>query len=303
MLSAIETFVDALQENIGPSDVPQEIDLVLDVGMFGGAYMIGVVYYLYALEKKGLTKVIRISGASVGSIVAVLYLTGRFEQAISITHSVFVDELKRTQDLHRFRDMIEKEVPWELERLKTTELHISYRDASTRTLTTCCKFDKKEDLVEAIARSCHVPLMTANSVAEDDKYFDGICPKLFVDKLRPSLFVTPNSCGMFLSTFSLSREKNAAYRILFGIEDAHRFFSRAKDGKSKMCSYVEDWGVFDMISYRNREILAYVMYIILMVRGVLSRLIPDSVKTSFLATWGYDLCSRMCRDMVYLLMY
>jgi predicted acylesterase/phospholipase RssA len=46
---------------------------VLDGGVFNGSYHVGALYFLKEMERRNYIKINRISGCSVGSIVAFLY--------------------------------------------------------------------------------------------------------------------------------------------------------------------------------------------------------------------------------------
>ena len=60
-------------ENLGA------IDLVLEAGAANGSYEIGCLMYLKELEKQEYIKVDRLSGSSIGSISAILYITNQLE--------------------------------------------------------------------------------------------------------------------------------------------------------------------------------------------------------------------------------
>ena len=73
----IDEYINKLIENL-PDEIknrkePETIDLVLDGGVFNGSYHIGALYFLKEMERRKYIKINRISGCSVGSIVAFLY--------------------------------------------------------------------------------------------------------------------------------------------------------------------------------------------------------------------------------------
>ena len=73
----INEYVIKLIENL-PDDIkntkePLVIDLVLDGGIFNGSYLVGALYFLKEMEKRKYIKIDRISGCSIGSVVAFLY--------------------------------------------------------------------------------------------------------------------------------------------------------------------------------------------------------------------------------------
>ena len=71
----IDEYVNKLIENL-PDDSKnlQRLDLVLDGGVFNGSYLIGALYFIKEMERRKYVKIERISGCSIGSVVAFLYL-------------------------------------------------------------------------------------------------------------------------------------------------------------------------------------------------------------------------------------
>jgi predicted acylesterase/phospholipase RssA len=70
----IDEYVNRLIENL-PDETKnmQHIDLVLDGGMFNGSYLVGALHFLKEMERRKYIKIERISGCSIGSVVAFLY--------------------------------------------------------------------------------------------------------------------------------------------------------------------------------------------------------------------------------------
>ena len=69
----VNKLIENLPENIKNRVEPEEIDLLLDGGVFNGSYHVGALYFLKEMEKRKYIKINRISGCSAGSIVAFLY--------------------------------------------------------------------------------------------------------------------------------------------------------------------------------------------------------------------------------------
>ena len=66
-------LIENLPDDLKNSTTPLRLDLVLDGGIFNGSYLVGALYFLKEMEKRKYIIVERISGASIGSIVAFLY--------------------------------------------------------------------------------------------------------------------------------------------------------------------------------------------------------------------------------------
>ena len=66
-------LIDNLPDDLKNSKAPLRLDLILDGGIFNGSYLVGALYFLKEMEKRNYVTVERISGCSIGSIVAFLY--------------------------------------------------------------------------------------------------------------------------------------------------------------------------------------------------------------------------------------
>ena len=58
---------------------PLELDIVLEGGGFNGSFELGALYFLKELEAQKYTSVDRISGASIGSLLGLCYLTNNLD--------------------------------------------------------------------------------------------------------------------------------------------------------------------------------------------------------------------------------
>ena len=70
----VEKFIENLPEELKNTKNPIKLDLVLDGGIFNGSYLVGALYFLKEMEKRNYIKICRISGCSIGSIVAFIYI-------------------------------------------------------------------------------------------------------------------------------------------------------------------------------------------------------------------------------------
>jgi len=66
-------LIENLPDDLKNSKTPLRLDLVLDGGVFNGSYLVGALYFLKEMEKRNYIKIERISGCSIGSVVAFLY--------------------------------------------------------------------------------------------------------------------------------------------------------------------------------------------------------------------------------------
>lgn len=66
-------LIENLPDDLKNSKTPLRLDLVLDGGIFNGSYLVGALYFLKEMEKRNYVIIERISGCSIGSVVAFLY--------------------------------------------------------------------------------------------------------------------------------------------------------------------------------------------------------------------------------------
>ena len=72
--------LSGLLENLSKKKFPYDIDIVLEGGCMNGAYELGGLVLLKEMEKRGNIKVNRLSGASVGALLSVLYAVNKLDR-------------------------------------------------------------------------------------------------------------------------------------------------------------------------------------------------------------------------------
>lgn len=164
------------------------------------------------------------------------------------------------------------------------------------------KYKNVTDILNTIRRSCFIPYITMNKFMEDDKYIDGGTPFIF-DKVVGKNRLYINLCGMdkIIDSIVIKKDKVVTHRILGGVLDIHNFFFRCK--KTSMCSYVEDWGVVRLLSFKIIEMRIYticvIMYIITRVkRGIVDKYYKDNklinIVSNMLRQWLSEIVERYC---------
>ena len=71
-----------LIRNRDPEHIPKKLNLILEGGCMNGAYEIGGLTLIKELERKRLTSINKISGASVGAYAGLLFLTDNLSKYI-----------------------------------------------------------------------------------------------------------------------------------------------------------------------------------------------------------------------------
>jgi len=106
---------------------------------------------------------------------------------------------------------------------------------------------------------------------------DGINPYIFKDRTVDDdkiLFIRLTSYGKFKKMLNIRGEYNHSERMLEGILDTHRFF---KGDKSVLCSWINNWGILDYISFRSRQIFWLIVVLICYMFKKITPYIPDFI--------------------------
>jgi len=281
----VKTFIKTLEK----PEKPVNIDIVLEGGGFNGAYEYGVLMLLKEMEAQDFIKVGRISGASVGSILALCYLSNNMH-FYTDHYDIIRESFKETGTLSKCKEILKERIYGfsdELfESFQQKKLYITYFDVNKKKQMVQESFANKEDLLLGIVKSCYVPFVFDNNVAykiENEAYMDGGQPFIFKERAcddRRILYITINQLGRLRNMFSLKGEKDQNGRILEGLLDAMQFFTYNK--RTTMCSYVNSWNLFDFMVIRCKQagllFAAYFIYCILYTHSC----IPEGIKTTLL---------------------
>ena len=266
-VDVLRNYVEAVANNIDSESLPNEIDLVFGSGAFNGGSAIGAAIFIKELEKQGKIKIRRISGSSVGALVALAYITDKFEYVENM-HSEGRKMMKETGSFQGIRDVFletiniisDNNIEKLIEEIRD-RLFISYNDASNLSYHVVSTYTTKDDLINTLERSCYMPLITDGDVCVDEKYFDGVVPYLFNDSEIPVLVVTLAQVSQLAKIASIRGEENPHARVLSGATDASTFFLT---GRSVLCSWRNKWGYRDYAmhyaSYYCVAIACVVMY-------------------------------------------
>ena len=73
-VNLLNDYIRALILNINPANLPRETNLIFDSGAVNGVYGIGAALYIHNLEKSGYMKIRKISGCSIGALIATWYI-------------------------------------------------------------------------------------------------------------------------------------------------------------------------------------------------------------------------------------
>jgi hypothetical protein len=253
--SYITELISELQTN--NSHIYQNMDLVLDAGAFNGGFQLGALLYLKELERNNITKINRVSGASIGSVLALSYLIDRLD-LISIFSKNIMDYYKCNFNLFIINSVLDTFLSnmnkHDYKKLKD-RLYISYFDYTTKTHITIHRFKNNKDVIEQIKKSCHLPFISTKNECYSNGV-DGAYPYIFKGD-KPSLFLKLISIEQMKTMMITKNETNIYNRVIDGIIDINNFFNKKK---SIMCSFINKWSFIDFMIIRMREII-WILYL------------------------------------------
>lgn len=275
----LKEYISALTININKELIPGEIDVVFSGGAFNGVFGYGICLFLQELENKQITKINRISGCSIGSLLAVNYINNNIDK-------IELDEMFNTMQsnfIERYNldilySIIEKNINQQF--IKDSDLsilknrvYINYFNIDTLKHDVICDFKTKKELIDTIYRSCFVPYLIDGNCLCEDKYMDGIYPYIFNDCKCRCLYINLFSIKKLYRSFFTKDEKNTSYRLLIGVSDLNEFLL---EGNSDMCSWRDKWSYKKQIITRIIEISIY--YILLLYYFLSTYRLPSHIK-------------------------
>lgn len=295
----LRNYIDAVTKNsLNGLDEPKEIDLVISGGAFNGGYGYGVLLYIRSLEEQDKIKINRISGCSIGSLLAVDHLSNR-SLNLEELYTGLQRCLRDNGRLYVLREIVEKVIDNALEdenffTKAKGRLFITRTNVSTGSHEVIENFKNRNDLVEAVFSSCYIPFLVDGKMRYDDKYVDGIVPFLFTDSERPSLYIDLMCFSKFHKMLITMKEVNPHGRIIDGANDASKFFN---EGSAGICSWVNKWGIAQIAIFR----LTYlVLYIVVALLDILSNSsVPMFISDSALYKGVMNTLTRLLRDMLF----
>ena len=299
----IQEYVNKLIENL-PDDIkntktPIVIDLVLDGGLFNGSYLVGALYFLKEMEKRNYIKVDRISGCSIGSVVAFLYFIDGLDLMTKLYTSV-QDDFKKCYNLKimkTLKDMVKDNVPENICEKVNNKLFICYNNIVKGKKTVKSTYKNQDEIFNSIIKSCFIPYLIDGNYLYENKYIDGINPYIFnIEPNKKILYLDLFGYDKIGNLINIKNEKTNFHRILSGLLDVHSFF--IKKCSTQMCSYVNDWNIFNVgfnyVKILIEKICIYATYIFIFIKNN----ITHKQKDSFL----FKIFSKIFQDIFVLIL-
>ena len=294
----LNIYIKTLIDNVNIENIPKEIDIIFDGGAFNGGMGFGIALYLKELEKKHNIKVTRVSGCSIGAIIALSYLLD-LKYDINEVFISTCKNFKKTFNLSVFKNHIKKIIYENLTddlSLINGKLYITYYDAINYKHIMVCEYENREHLLECLMRSCHIPYITSNVFKYDNKYIDGIAPYIFRDGERDILFIKMITCKNYRRIFNIRNEQNVNERMIIGVNDINKFLTI---GKSDMCSYFKNWSYISILLLRLRLLIVFIILWIVDRLTNIKYLLPNSLFEHSIIKNLHSLSCELYSDLMY----
>lgn len=274
-INPFKTYLRSLIDNLDKSKLPKKMNLVLDGGAFNGGYMVGILLYIRELERLKLTQIHKISGCSIGAILALLYLSDNMDKGFDLFEKILTF-LRKTLNLSEVIPIIENIVELVDISKINNRLFITYYDVSEMKQIVVSTYKNKEDLVTTVIRSSFLPYIINGDLKYQDKYCDGFTPHILKKDNIPTLFISSQIFKKFKYSLYVKNEVNVWARLFAGVTDINNFFVH---NKSDFCSYIDKWRALDFCLFYFRDLLYFSMVIILYYSSYINKL-PDAIKTN-----------------------
>ena len=302
----IQNYVNKLIENL-PDDIKNNkstlnIDLVLDGGAFNGSYQIGALCFLKEMENRKYIKIKRLSGCSVGSIVALFYFLNKLD-LFEHVYQICYHNLKTNYNLQTLKDLkniLKEYMPHDFYKKINNNLYITFYNVTKREKVIKKTYKNNDDIINTIIKSSFIPIIIDGNLLYKNSFVDGINPYIF--KIKPNrkiLYLDLFGLDKISNLLNVKNESNNFHRILSGLLDIHNFY--IKQSNTNMCSYVNEWTLTNHVSYIIKyaieKICIYIIYLLIYIKNT----IPFSLYNSIQESIMYKLILKIVKEL-YILM-
>lgn len=293
----IDEYVNKLIENLPESSRKlQKIDLILDGGLFNGSYLVGALYFLKEMERRQYIQIDRISGCSIGSIVAFLYYIDGLD-LMSKLYEMVNNEFKANFNLKiikNLKTLLNEKIPDDICSRVNGKLFICYNDIKRKKKVVKSTYKNVDEIIDTIIKSCYVPLLIDNNILYKKKYIDGINAFIFnKESNKKILHMELFSYDKIFNTINIKNEKTNFHRILSGLLDIHCFF--IKNSNTTMCSYVDEWNItnkcFNYFKLLFEIFVVNIIYFINYAKKYINHDIEDNLVFKIISKITFDIFS------------
>ena len=235
-------YIRALSDNVNKKTLPTSLNLIFDSGAVEGIVAIGTALYIHHLEKNSVFKINKVSGCSIGSMIALWYICGCPEEIYTFMEDLFA-YYKREKNFYIYEQTVRNMVSIlikeeDISTLLNGRLYITYYDTKKCKQKVVSRFKNSQHLVRCILRSSHVPFITSRHYKCQGRYIDGITPYIFPDTDKTkNLFIQLIELMNPLQCMRAKTDKNIYARLIRGVSCVNDFFM---NGNSTRCSYINN---------------------------------------------------------------
>jgi len=291
-------LIENLPDDLKNAKTPLRLDLVLDGGIFNGSYLVGAMYFLKEMEKRNYIKIERISGCSVGSIVAFLYYIDSLDM-MSELYSMVTDDFKKNYKLTVIKELkkyLSNRIPNDICKKINGKLYICYNNIKKGTKKVKSHYKNIDDLINTIIKSSFLPYLIDGEILYENKYIDGINPYIFdIENNKKILYLDLFGYDKIGNIINVKNEKTNYHRVLFGLLDIHSFY--IKQSNTQMCSYVNDWSVTNKIFNYSKigieKFCIYITYFAIYIKTVIPQEFEQTIVYKILSKIIQDICIIM----------
>ena len=292
-------LIDNLPDDIKNTRVPIHLDLVLDGGIFNGSCLVGALYFLKEMERRNYIKIDRISGCSIGSIVAFLYFIDGLDLMPKL-YDIINKDFRQSYNLKVVKDLkthLLNHIPQDICKKVNKRLVISYNNIKKGTKIVKSKYKDIDEIINTLIRSCYIPYLIDGQILYENKYIDGMNPFIFNKELgKKILYLDLFGYDKIGNLLNIKNEKSNYHRILSGLLDIHSFF--IKQSNTTMCSYVGDWSYVNHWAYKGKLLLEQICIYITIVLVFITNKIPEEFKDTII----YKIISKISYDIFIVLL-
>ena len=95
-------YIKALTENVDKKQIPKELNVIFDGGVFNCGFAVGIAMYIKELENQNYVKINKISGCSSGALVALWFIRGCKESGIPYFEKI-MQTFKKEFNFHELK--------------------------------------------------------------------------------------------------------------------------------------------------------------------------------------------------------
>ena len=287
-------LIDNLPDDIKNVKEPILMDVVLDGGVFNGSYLVGAMYFLKEMEKRKFIKIDRLSGCSIGAIVAFLYYMDALDLMPTL-YEIVNKDFRQTYTLQLVKELkkhLENRIPSDILERVNNKLFISYNNIKKGTKTVKSNYEGIDDIIQSIIKSSYIPFLIDGNILYENKYIDGINPYIFCkEPNKKILYLDLYGYDKIGNLLNVKNEKTNFHRVLSGLLDIHSFY--IKQTSTQMCSYVNEWSLinkgFHYCKVCIERICIYLTYLLILIKDT----IPEQFKNTIL----YKILSKISHDI------